>query len=98
MLGWDSLMRVDFGTDAEAVTVTLFLGSFLLVCTLSCAGTTVSRAMVHKTLWNYLAEKEPFMHLLLPICCSSTSFQVVASENLCSSTVGGTGWGQEEEM
>lgn len=47
-----------------------------------------------------LAEKKPFMHLLLPICCSSTSFQVVASENLCSSTVGGTDWGwvEEEEM
>jgi len=45
-------MYTAFGADADAFTVTLFLGSLLLMCTLSCAGTTVSRAMVQNNLWN----------------------------------------------
>lgn len=54
---------------------------FLVVCS-SCAPSLVLAQLLVE-LWcrtiygTNLAEKEPFMHLLLPICCSLTSFQVV---------------------
>ena len=70
-------MHIAFGTDADAVTVTLFL---LVVCS-SHAPSLVLALLVElwcRTIYGTnLAEKEPFMHLLLPISCCWTSFQVV---------------------